>query len=209
MTNRGDQSLYDTYIVLFSEPVTGLTYHSTVTFNGVTVGFVNNIVINPQDPQQVKTYLSILRNTPLNTSASARLRSQGITGVSFIDLNIEDIHAPAFAPQSGKNYPVITASPSLFTTFESVVEKLGASVDQVSKQLDMLFNDETMKTINATINNIEQSSDLLAHQLLPNINQVTSRIDQMTINLEKLSDELRQNPATILHGKPIILGPGE
>ena len=209
ISNRNDKTLYDTYIVIFSEPVTGLTSNSTVTFNGVSVGYVEKIDINPRNPRQVMTHLSILRNTPLNSSATARLRSQGITGISYIDITIKDAEAPALRIKEGDRFPVIVAEPSLFTTFESVLEDLRGSIENIGDQLDLVFNKETMSKINTVVENVEHSSDLLAHQLLPQISKVTSRIEQITINIEQLSDDLRRNPSAVLHGNPTVLGPGE
>src|SRR5690606_22120300 len=86
LTSLQHREVYDTYIVYMHEEVSGLGTQGPVRYNGVKVGYVDSIRLNPQDPQQVVLKLKIRRGTPITTSTIATLVSEGITGIDYVGL---------------------------------------------------------------------------------------------------------------------------
>src|SRR3990167_10024623 len=86
LTSLKHRDVYDTYIVYMHEEVSGLNAQSAVRYNGVKVGYVESIRLNPKDPQQVVLTLKIKQGTPITTSTIATLKSEGITGVDYVGL---------------------------------------------------------------------------------------------------------------------------
>ena len=82
------------YYILFDESVLGLNIDSAVKYRGINVGKVVNLEINPDNSEQVQVLISILKSTPIKSSTVAKLTSQGITGLSYINLSLGDKNAP-------------------------------------------------------------------------------------------------------------------
>ena len=78
---------YNTYLTYLNEAVTGLSEKASVKFNGVDVGFVDKINLNPQNPQQVRLVLQIDQRVPITEATRASLLSLGITGIAFVGLS--------------------------------------------------------------------------------------------------------------------------
>src|ERR1700722_8198973 len=64
---------YDTYFVLFTGPVDGLTRGGDVDFNGIKVGEVSDIKLNAKDPNQVIASVSLRADTPVREDSTASL----------------------------------------------------------------------------------------------------------------------------------------
>src|SRR5438874_2702089 len=80
----GTQKSYKTYLIYVKEDVTGLTLQSPVRYNGVPVGYVSGIELDPRNPQLVKISVKIEVGTPITTSTVATIQLQGITGVMSV-----------------------------------------------------------------------------------------------------------------------------
>lgn len=108
-----DNKVYKPYLVYMNESVSGLSPESPVKFNGVSVGVVKSIALNLKNPEQVMLLLNIEQGTPITTSTRAQLRSQGITGLSFVGLSTTKDSGKPLKVRSGEKYPVILSRPSL------------------------------------------------------------------------------------------------
>ncbi|MFO1105153.1 MAG: MlaD family protein [Amaricoccus sp.] len=73
------------YNVLFDN-VSGLTVAGNVSFNGVSVGQVTSIDLYDKDPSKVIVGIQVAQRTPVKTDTTAQLKSQGVTGMSFIEM---------------------------------------------------------------------------------------------------------------------------
>ena len=86
LTEARHQKAYNPYLVFMGESVSGLSEQSSVLFNGVRVGYVKTITLDPENPQRVRLLLMISDETPINASTTATLMSQGITGLTYVGL---------------------------------------------------------------------------------------------------------------------------
>ena len=55
------------YMVVFNEPVTGLSEGSSVQYNGISVGTVERLSLAPDDPRRVRALLRIQAKAPVKT----------------------------------------------------------------------------------------------------------------------------------------------
>ena len=74
------------YIVVFTEPVTGLTEGSSVQYNGIAVGTVETLALDAKDPRRVIARLKVKADVPIKVDTRAKLSMTGLTGVPFIQL---------------------------------------------------------------------------------------------------------------------------
>ena len=80
LENKGGFGERDTYAIHFQSPVSGLLVGSAVLFNGIRVGEVTGITLNPSAPQEVIATIGVARNTPVREDTQVGIEQQGLTG---------------------------------------------------------------------------------------------------------------------------------
>src|SRR3546814_7848399 len=63
----------------------GLSVGSPVRFNGIPVGSVRGLSIDPNDPQYSIAFTEVRADAPVYPSTSAVLEVQGLTGAAYIE----------------------------------------------------------------------------------------------------------------------------
>lgn len=184
-----NQKVYTSYTVYLHEAAAGLTEDSPVKFNGVQVGFVKSIKLNKNDPRQVEITLSIEENTPITTSTSATLISQGITGVTYVGLSAGSADLTPLQKMPGEPFPVIPAKPSLFNQIDSILKEVSENVNKVGNEAQRIFNDENAAYIKNSLANLERVSTVIANNS-ENINRSLKSADVFLANVAKVSDDL-------------------
>lgn len=157
-----DKKQYVIYAVYMSEAVSGLNDDSAVKFNGVQVGRVKQIQLDRTNPQRVRLLLAIESKIPITTSTRATLISQGITGNTYVGLiaNSSDLRPLVKGPHD--KYPIIPTSPSIFNQLDKVLKDVSVNVNDVSKEVKKIFDDENAKNIAKTLHNLSVLSDVVA-----------------------------------------------
>ncbi len=90
--------------------------------------------------------------------------------------------------------------------------KLAKSLKVSAQKFDTMADDvsESGKQFTVTMKAGKNSIDQISQQTLPPITLLMRRLNDIAANLEKVSAEMRQNPAVIIRGSaPQKLGPGE
>ncbi len=254
-----DEKHYHTYIVYMNEAVSGLNDESPVKYNGVKVGYISDIELNKQNPQQVKLFIHVEAGTPITQSTKATLIAQGITGTTYLGLSAQSNSMVLLRKKPGEPYPVIPYEPSFFNQLESHVNELSDSMERVfdkentanikkslanlqkiteviqkndvnlNKSLEELpelirelkisvseFNLMSKdvaaagRLLSSTMKAGRNSIDKISQQALPPAVSLLRRLELIAANLEKVSADMRQNPAVIIRGSaPAKSGPGE
>lgn len=135
------------YYILFSESVLGLNVDSAVKYRGISVGKVTRLRINPENTEQVEVLVTILKTTPIKETTVAKLTSQGITGLSYINLSLGDNGAASLEAIEGHKYPIIKTEPSFFERFEKTLGTVSTKLSKTLTKTSELLNDENQKQI--------------------------------------------------------------
>ncbi|CEK11674.1 MlaD family protein [Legionella hackeliae] len=183
-----EQKKYQTFEVYMHEAVSGLSNEAVVKFNGVQVGFVKKIELNQQDPQQVKLLLSIEEGTPITTSTSATLISQGITGTTYVGLSASSSDLTPLRKTPNHRYPIIPSKPSLFHQLDSVLKEVSENVNKVSVEVSRIFDKENAEYIKRTLANFKTVTDVIAKDS-EHIHQSLQSADIFLNNAAKVSKE--------------------
>lgn len=99
------------YHIFFEGSVTGLSVGGDVRYRGIGVGTVSDIAISPEDPSRVQVTVELNGDTPIREADVASLRLQGVTGLSFINIEGAGADSPLIEPKDGE-LPVIKSVPS-------------------------------------------------------------------------------------------------
>jgi hypothetical protein len=83
---------------------------AAVLFNGIRVGEVVDLQLNPDNPREVTAAIAVVAGTPVRTDTRAGLEFQGLTGVPVISLLGGDAGAAPLA--SSKTEPAASAARS-------------------------------------------------------------------------------------------------
>lgn len=186
-----NQKIYLSYTVYLHESAAGLAEAAAVKYNGVQVGFVKKIKLNKNDPRQVEITLNIEDDTPITTSTSATLISQGITGVTYVGLSASSADLTPLQKMPGEPYPVIPAKPSLFNQLDSILKEVAESVSKVSTEAQRIFNDENALYVKNSLANMERISTVIANNS-DNINRSLQSADVFLVNMAKVSKDFPQ-----------------
>jgi len=184
-----DQKKYTIYAVYMHEAVSGLSEDSAVKYNGVQVGSVLKIELSHIDPQLVKILLNIEDGTPVTTSTTATLISQGITGTTYVGLSTSSSDLTPLQKLPQEPYPIIPSKPSLFNQLDSVLKEVSENVNSVSLELKQVFDQENILNLKKSLANLQKFTDVIASNS-KNIDQSLKNTDTLLKNIAKVSDEL-------------------
>lgn len=150
-----------TYNVVFDGAVTGLAAGTDVLFNGLRVGTVSHVGIDPQDPGRVIARIDIAADAPVMADTRALLEIQGLTGQAHIQLLGGSPQAGRLQAQAGEAVPTLTGEPSDLQAIMEGARDIVASADSTFRRLDQ-FLGENEGRLSATLENVESLSEALA-----------------------------------------------
>jgi phospholipid/cholesterol/gamma-HCH transport system substrate-binding protein len=177
------------YLVRFDGAAPGLRPGSAVLFNGIRMGEVTKLTLNPDDPHQVLATIEIDARAPVRTDTAVGLDFQGLTGIASVSLTGGSKNAPVFARFSD--------APPMLIADASASQDVTRAARDVLKRIDTLLADDG--TLNNTFKNIETFSATLKedgalHNAVKSIETFTAtlagnskRIDNILAGLESLS----------------------
>jgi len=122
---EGDyRKVYDRYYAYLGESVSGLNVNSPVKYRGVVVGRVKEIILNPDNTEEVRLTFDIARGTPVKEDTLAVLDTQGLTGLAIVNLTGGSKTSPPLEAAPGQEYPVIKSGPSLLYRLDTALSRL-------------------------------------------------------------------------------------
>lgn len=152
---------WNTYDVAFEEAVTGLTIGGVVQFNGIQVGEVRSLSLDPVDPRRAVARIRVGAGTPIRRDTHARLTFTGLTGVAAIQLFGGSLDAPLLAATDG-SVPVIVADPSSIAALLASGEEIVTSTDALLRRLSALLTDDNIAHFSATLSHVEKVTGAVA-----------------------------------------------
>jgi len=188
------------YYIHFDESVLGLNIDSPVKYRGITVGKVTELKINPKNTAQVEVLITILKSTPIKSDTVAKLTSQGITGLSYINLSLGDNGAPPLLAKDGERYPIIKTEPSFFERFEKSLGTVSTKLSKTLSGTEKLLNDKNQKQIALILKRSAGFMDKMERLLddetishfqssMKNLDSATKKFDNMMPKVDNFIDK--------------------
>jgi len=184
-----DNRVYKDYAIYMNESVSGLSEQSAVKFNGVAVGYVKEIDLNHADPQQVRVIVEIQQSVPITTSTTATLKSQGITGLTYIGLTADKKIGKPLSRLPGEIYPVIRYTPSFLFQLDKSAKDVAESVKGVTENLSDVLNKRNAESLEVTLKNLSTITSALAKQTT-SFQAIVKNTNELLSNAQKASQRL-------------------
>jgi phospholipid/cholesterol/gamma-HCH transport system substrate-binding protein len=162
------------YVAYFDESVQGLDVDSPVKYRGVFTGRVDGISVAP-DSKLIKVILKIESGQKLDQNIVAQLKSVGITGSMFVELDQKKTGEPDQSPSLSfpSEYPIIASKPS-------EISGLISGFEEILNQIKALDLEKIADKIKATLDNINQSvNDADIARISRRINSSFEKMEQI------------------------------
>lgn len=185
---------YAQYGILFDN-VSGLDPSGDVLFNGVGVGRVTGIRIWQDDPSKVYVAIEIDADAPVREDTVAQLKSQGVTGVAYVELSGGSPDAPALSGVDGAT-PIIQSQRSTVQVIVEDAPDLIADLSEIMGQLKALTGIENQQHVSQILTNIETSSGQL-EQALADFSEISTTVRAATVQITRFTDRLDEIGASI------------
>ncbi|MDX1626348.1 MAG: MlaD family protein [Wenzhouxiangellaceae bacterium] len=176
---------WQTFRVRFTEPVTGLTEGSPVLYNGVSVGRIRELRLNPDDPREVFARIQVEQGVPIHEDITATIRLTGLTGTAAIQLKGGSPEAPLLDARSGR-IPEIPAVASPLHRLLDSSEGIVATANKILVQVDELLNEENVAAITETLRHADRFAGTLDEAAVE-ARAVIARLDETAARLQGLA----------------------
>lgn len=152
------------FVIVFDEAVTGLSEGSTVQYNGIKVGEVHDLSLDPRDPGKVIAEVRLDADTPVKTDTVAKLALTGVTGTAVIQLSGGSPDAPLLAPGPEGEPPLIIAEASALQKLLSSSEDIITTAGEVLVRIRRVLSEQNMAKVGRIIDDIERVTSALGGQ---------------------------------------------
>lgn len=181
------------YVAYFDESVQGLDNDSPVKYRGVTIGRVESIGVAP-DATLIQIVMKIEPELKNRANIVAQLKSVGITGIMFIELDQKIKNEPDVSPRIRfpSKYPVIATKPSGIKMFIDGVSDLLKQM----KELDAKVIAKNFNTTLDSINNALKEAQIggLVSDIRASFKQIEKILDER--KWEKSLDSIEKAAST-------------
>jgi phospholipid/cholesterol/gamma-HCH transport system substrate-binding protein len=199
----GGQRAVDTYQAFIQESVAGLAVDAPVKYLGVDVGKVDRIEIDPQDSRRVRLRFLIERGTPIKQDSLAVLKTQGLTGIAYIELNGGSPGSLPLVAGADGAAPTIPFKLSLGARLESVLTAVLANVDRMSTTLNAMFDNDNRLALKAALTDIA----VLSHSLATQRGAITAALADVARTAQlaaRAAEQLDPTLATVTRGAAAV-----
>lgn len=177
--------------IVFPGSVTGLEIGGWVYFNGIKVGEVRKLSLNPDDPNSVTVVVGIDGSSPLRADTRATLGFSALTGVAYIELVGGSVKAEQLFAKDG--VPHMTAEPSAFQDLVQGARQIMSQADHTLSAVNSLV-DDNRQAISNTVGNVNRFSEALAsnadgvEKFMGGVSDAAAAFTSLSSRMEKLVD---------------------
>jgi len=168
------------YVAFFDESVQGLDKDSPVKYRGVSIGRVKSISVAP-DSTLIQVILKMETEFRPAEELIAQLKSVGITGIMFVELDRKKMSDQAISlqPELSFEYPVIATKPS-------EIKQLIGGISDVLKQIKALDIPGIAGGIKSTLDEIKLAvANLRMKELFSSIQTSLDNWDRALVSVDK------------------------
>ncbi len=180
--NTGGIGQRTAYRVRFEGSVSGLLVGSSVLFNGMRVGEVTSMELDPKEPRIVMATLAVDPSTPVRVDTTVGMDFQGLTGSPVVVLSGGNSDAQAPSSTDGQ--------PPFLVAAENAGQTLTQSARNTLRHVDDIFS-ENAEPLHKAIENINTFTEVLSRN--------SKRVDGLLAGLERMTGGSTGAPPTPIY----------
>ena len=185
------------YAAYFNESVQGLDKDSPVKYRGVSIGRVERINVAP-DSKLIEVVLKIEGIGKLENDMVAQLKSVGITGSMFVEIDRMRKEEPDVSPSLSfpTEYPVVSSKPSeisqILRGIDDVLKKIkSVDLEGISDRVKLNLDDLRQAISDANVKGISERVQLSLDDLRQaiadaNVKKVSKSITDLTERADRI-----------------------
>ena len=193
---------YAYYDIQFDDAVLGLSEEAEVRFNGIRVGEVKRIWIKPDTPDKVWVRIRVERrdDIKIRQDAYASLEYQGVTGVSYINIQGGKPDAdllPVVSDPADGDPPVLASKRSSIQQMFAGVPSVLSEADKLLRDLQAILNPENRERIGGILEDVETMTGAVASRaedlesFIANVNAISGEMRETAIGIRELTGDLK------------------
>lgn len=184
--------------VIFEDPVTGLSVGSQVVFNGIKIGDVKTLTLDPDNPRIVVAGLAVQPLRSVKADTQVTLGFQGLTGVGYVEMAGGAQQLPPI--WEAQQQPTIIATRSSMQDLLAGARTILARTDETLQSLERIVSEnsddialavldvrkftsalaDNSDDVGAFVRNVSAASEAIA--------QATTKLDGIVTKSEALLD---------------------
>jgi phospholipid/cholesterol/gamma-HCH transport system substrate-binding protein len=186
------------YFIVFDGSVAGLTTGSSIGFNGIRVGEVQSLQLDPTDARKIQVLVSLHADTPVRENSRASMQSLGLTGGTGIQISAGTPDSPFLVATAENPIPVIQSDrgggQGLFDAAPAVMNNANVLLQRLN---DLVA--ENQDSIHKTLTNVESVTTML-DQRKDEIAQTITDVHAAAQSFKDLSGKLQVSLGDNLDG---------
>lgn len=175
---------YEPFELVSQLPVGGLSVQSQVRYQGMAVGQVQGLDFDQDHPGSIRIRIGVLPQTPVTKGTWAEISTQGVTGISNIDLRDDGKNPEKVVSTPEKPY-LIPVRPGFFQRLQNTGVDMVSDIESVLRQLENFVTEENAKAFTAIMHNTQT--------LTASLNQSVADLEPTLKELPELARDLRHS----------------
>lgn len=191
--------VYNYYKVVTTQSVSGLNPKAPVKLRGVSVGEVKDIYINSDNSEEVIVLIKVKEKTPIKEDTHALINLQGITGLSYIELDGGTNESALL--KTGKDeesYGVIKTKDSIIERVDKTLTTIGNKTERMLDKTDAVMSKENLENFEKILSNLVKVTESMdktlkmIHSKENKLDQVLEKGKEFEVAVVKSADEVRK-----------------
>ena len=143
------------YYIFFRGSVAGLNKGSQVQYNGIPVGQVVDIRVDPSNLEQIQVTAEIDTSiVDIKSDARAFLETNILNGIATIQIRGGTREASDLVPETGHKYPVIKSGRSELEEVKASLPELVADLKEAAHGVNALLDENNRRAVAETLQNV-------------------------------------------------------
>jgi len=194
------------YAAYFDESVQGLNKDSPVKYRGVTIGRVDSIRVAP-DATLIEVVMKIETDLKHGSNLVAQLKSVGITGIMFVELDHKRDDEPNYSPEINfpSKYLVIATKPSDIKLYMEGFSKILREINSLDLNTSLKKWDDAMEAVSKAGNSFDglsQNADKTITNLQLHLLSTLQNFERASANLNKAIEQISDQPSQLIFSEP-------
>jgi len=181
------------YYIFFRGSVAGLNKGSQVQYNGIPVGQVVDIRVDPGNLEQIQVTAEIDTSiVDIKSDARAFLETNILNGIATIQIRGGTREASDLVPETGHKYPVIKSGRSELEEVKASLPELVADLKEAAHGVNALLDENNRRAVAETLQNVRTITAAFVEPS-KKLTEVVDNANNAVVQLRTFSQDLDES----------------